>query len=66
MTNHPRPSAKNAEGETRQASSRFQFEEGQSALDNFTRTMKALFRVPKADVVNRTHKPITLPKTKKS
>ncbi len=31
-------------------------EEGPAALRNFTRTMQALFRVPKAEVVEPTHK----------
>jgi len=64
-TNSPKPSAKNAQGETRQAS-RFQFEEGQSALDNFKRTMTALFRVPKSEVQNSPHKPITRQQTRKA
>jgi hypothetical protein len=66
MTNHPRPSAKNAEGETRRASSKFQFEEGQPALDNFKRTMTALFRVPKSEVQNSAPKPTTHRKAMKA
>lgn len=65
MTNHPKPSAKNAEGETRRES-KFQFEEGQPALDNFKRTMTALFRVAKSDVRDSAHKPTTHRKTKKA
>lgn len=58
-TNHPKPSAKNAEGETRRQVSKFQFEEGKPALDRFTRTMKALFRVAKSDVQDAPTKPIS-------
>lgn len=47
-THHSKPSAKNAKGEARRAPSKFQFEEGNSALDRFTRTIKALFRAPKS------------------
>jgi hypothetical protein len=32
-------------------------DEGPTALRNFTRTMQALFRVPKAEVVEPKHKP---------
>jgi hypothetical protein len=65
MTNHPRPSAKNAKGETPRES-RFQFEEGQPALDKFKRTMTALFRVPKSEVQDAAHKPTTRLKTRKA
>ncbi|MBI3697788.1 MAG: hypothetical protein HY238_23520 [Acidobacteria bacterium] len=32
-------------------------EEGKAALENFTRTMKALFRVPKSEVWEAERKP---------
>jgi hypothetical protein len=53
VSTHPKPSAKNAKGATR---SKFKFEEGQPALDRFTRTMESLFRVPKFAI--QPHKPV--------
>jgi hypothetical protein len=58
---NPKPSAKNEKGEA----SKFQFEEGKPALENFTRTMQALFRVPKSKVQDTTHKSTASPRTRK-
>ena len=64
-TNHPKSSAKKTQGETLRAS-KFQFDEGQRALDKFKRTMTALFRVPKSEVGNSAHKPTTRHETRKA
>jgi len=45
---------------------KFEFEEGKPALDRFTRTMKALFRVPKSQAQNAPHKPISRSKIRKA
>ena len=66
-TSHSKPSAKKTQSETPQASTKFQFEEGQPALDNFKHTMMALFRVPKSEVRDSAaHKPTTRPTTRKA
>jgi len=45
---------------------KLEFEEGQKALDNFTGTMKSLFRVPKSAVQGNQSKPATHRKTRKA